>query len=518
MGATEGRGFGAIAAVVAALTCSCLAFAAPAMAVTRYVDEDAGAGGGTCTNPADPCDQVGDATAAAGIGDDILVGADLYSESVTLGDGVSLVASNFNPAFTADNGGVSEIDGGGGNGILVEPGIAREIRGLTIQGDADAIELQGGVADTRVSIIGNTFPSRSTQFDSRIQVSDGAGLANVTIEGNAWTWGAAVDPSMNRFGVFDDTTGPLNAIVRNNSFDAVSSPLVFTGNDPLISGNTMTRVYEDDGGTIKRAIDLTDSSATIEDNSIAADPTSGIGIIIVNTGADIDAPVVRRNSVTGFDSYAFSSRGIAGTADTATVSDSLLTSDSFAVDAQGLSGAGSISLTGSTLQTDAGSPLYLDDTRLQLDSSILMPAGISAFGTSLCISKFSRGPTIGNPDPFNCDDFATTAAPGFIGGGNFHLAAGSAMIDAGNPAATTSLDIDGNPRALSGAPACALTVGRQDIGADEFLGATGIGCPAVTSPCSTLKGKKRKKCLCKQKKGKKRKKCLAKLKGSGRRR
>jgi hypothetical protein len=501
------------AAVIA--TIGLLAMAAPAQGQSiRYVDEDAGAGGAACSDPNDPCDQISDATAVAGAGSTIFVGADVYSESVTLNSGVSLVASNFNPAFTADNGGVTAIDGGAGNGILVAPGaIAREIRGFTIEGDADAIELQTGAAATTVSIVGNTFPSRDTQFDSRIQASNNTVSTNVTIEGNAWTWGAAVDTNLPRSGVVDDTTGPLNAVVRNNSFDAVSSPLVFSGNDPEITGNTMTRVYEDIGGTVKRAIDLTDSSATVEGNTIVADATSGLGIVVDNSGAIIDAPKLHRNAVTGFDSDALNVRGNGGTADTVTVGDSLFTHTGagFAVNGTDLRAPGSLSLTGVTLDDPSGSVLYVDGTRLTLDSSILS-GGISSFNASTCTSTFSRSPTTGTPgDLTNCDDFATTAAPGFVGSGDFRLAAGSAMIDAGNPAGAGPLDLAGNPRALLGTPACSQTAGVRDIGAYEFVGATGVGCPIaapapVVKKCKKAKkkkGTKRKKKRCGKKKKKK---------------
>ncbi len=476
--------------------------AAPAQGQSlQYVDED---GTGATCELSNPCDQISDATAVAGTGSKIFVGADLYTESVTLNSGVSLIASNFNPAFTADNGGVTAIDGGAGNGILVDAGVvAREIRGLTIEGDADAIEIQGGIAGTTVSIIGNTFPSRDNEFDSRIQISNGAGAANVTIEGNSWTWGAAVDLSMNRYGVFDDTVGALNANVRNNTFDAVSSPLVFSGNDPQITGNTMTRVYEDTGGTIKRAIDLTDSDATIEGNSITGDATSGLGILIDNDSAVLDTPVLRRNSITGFDGNPLNVRGNAGTADRVTVSDSLLTTTGagMAVSANGLRGTGFLALTGVTMQNPSGSSIYVEDTDLLLDSSI-QQGGIARFGMTTCDSTFSRGPSTGTPgDLTDCNDFATTAPPGFVSATDFRLASGSAMIDAGNPVSTTPLDLAGNPRALLGTPSCLQTAGRQDIGAYEFVGQTGVGCPVpAAQPPPTVKKKCKKP---KKKKGKK---------------
>lgn len=500
-----------LTAAVVIATIGLLAVAAPAQGQSlQYVDQDGAPGVGPCTDLNDPCDQISDATAVAGAGSTIFVGADLYSESVTLNSGISLIASNFNPAFTADNGGVTAIDGLGVNGILVAPGnIAREIRGFTIEGDADAIELQGGAGGTTLSIIGNTFPSRDTQFDSRIQVSDGAGVANLTVEGNSWTWGAAVDTGMNRSGVVDDTTGPLNATVSNNSFDAVSSPLVFSGNDPMITGNTMTRVYEDVGGTIKRAIDLTDSSATVEDNTIVADPTSGIGILVNNSGAIIDAPVLRRNAVTGFDSDALNVRGNQGTNDDVEVSDSLftVTGASFAVSGQDLEGPGSLSLTGVTLDKPSGSPLFVQEARLLLDSSILS-GGIAPFN-SICTSTFSRGSATDTPgDLTDCNDFATTEDPGFVGGGDYRLAAGSPMIDAGNPLAGSGLDLDGRPRALVGIPACPPTDAVRDIGAYEFLGPI-AACPAVDGtvvPATTTTSKAKKCKKPKRKKGKKGKK------------
>jgi hypothetical protein len=63
----------------------------------------------------------------------------------------------------------------------------------------------------------------------------------------------------------------------------------------------------------------------------------------------------------------------------------------------------------------------------------------------------------------------TDLAPGFVdaAGGDFHLAPGSALIDAGDPAAPAAgeLDLDGDSRALAGTCGAPL---RRDIGADEF--------------------------------------------------
>jgi hypothetical protein len=63
------------------------------------------------------------------------------------------------------------------------------------------------------------------------------------------------------------------------------------------------------------------------------------------------------------------------------------------------------------------------------------------------------------------------ADPGFVdaANGDFHLAPGSALIDAGDPAAPASgaLDIEGQTRASTSV--CPLAAGRRDIGADELV-------------------------------------------------
>jgi hypothetical protein len=76
----------------------------------------------------------------------------------------------------------------------------------------------------------------------------------------------------------------------------------------------------------------------------------------------------------------------------------------------------------------------------------------------------------------------TNLAPGFVnpGAGNYHLAPGSQLIDIGDPLAPPvgSLDIDGDPRALSMTATCAGVVpGRRDIGMDEFVAGPISGCP-----------------------------------------
>jgi hypothetical protein len=117
-------------------------------------------------------------------------------------------------------------------------------------------------------------------------------------------------------------------------------------------------------------------------------------------------------------------------------------------------------------------------TQLSLGSTIVGNGGIG--GTGTCLISFSRGPTTSGAP---CQAFQTSATPRFVNpGANYHLAAGSAMIDAGDPSAPAfgELDIDGGPRAVDAILPCGV---RRDIGADEFVAT--IDCQ---SPDTSVKG------------------------------
>ena len=136
--------------------------------------------------------------------------------------------------------------------------------------------------------------------------------------------------------------------------------------------------------------------------------------------------------------------------------------------------------------------INLYDAELDLTSSIVQDP-IS--GTGACDIAFSRGPTTSGSV---CETFQTTADPAFvdptIGINNFHLTAGSPMIDMGStvPPIPGTLDVDGDQRAIAGT--CGGTA-RADIGADEFV-------PNCTPPPGTTPPPPKKKC----KKGRKLKK------------
>lgn len=132
----------------------------------------------------------------------------------------------------------------------------------------------------------------------------------------------------------------------------------------------------------------------------------------------------------------------------------------------GISAAAGTSVTVLNLTSIGNSvaDLALQDAGLTLNSSIVEDP-IVAGGTSTCAISRSAGPTTGGGP---CTSFQlSNAAPGFVdaAGGNYHLAAGSPLIDAGDPALLSGLDIDGNERAIDGNCDGAAV---RDIGADEF--------------------------------------------------
>ncbi|HEX6229516.1 MAG TPA: hypothetical protein VFZ41_08680, partial [Solirubrobacterales bacterium] len=135
---------------------------------------------------------------------------------------------------------------------------------------------------------------------------------------------------------------------------------------------------------------------------------------------------------------------------------------------------------------DNTTSIRLVATDLGLDSGIV-GTQILDQEEATCKIAFSRGPLAG-PGGSGCDGFQTTAAPQFAAPSerDYHLQAGSPLLDAGNPVDPPpgAADFDGDPRALDATPACSGNVARRDIGADEFA-APPPECAPPTSPTSS---------------------------------
>ena len=425
-----------------------LVLPAGATAHAVYVDKETGSG--TACTQAFPCALIAEGIAAADA-DSIVVVDDSpapYLESLTLGDGKSLFAGE----FVDGPEGPTIIDGGAGDGITVSGSAAGTIQGFRLRGDQRAVAVLTGV-----TIIDNTFddPEESAFADVQVLAS-----GTVVVSGNTFTDSASGSID-NAVGIAGSSPTIVGNQISGYDFGVnVSSD----GTSPTIQGNTISGTEADSvlASGIRISIDAT---ATVIGNVIQASAggTRGISIEeepatpLLNTGATL-----RRNRVLGF----LNGVEVQNTTGAVSLEGDLIANSSTA-GIQTLDGGtlgaddADVSATNVTLANNA-TDIVNTDADLTLDSSIVEDA-IAATGTATCAITFSRGPTSGP----GCSDFLTSDPPGFVGAGDFHLASGSAMIDAGNPSPpAVATDLDGDPRLADGN---ADGIAVRDIGADELV-------------------------------------------------
>jgi hypothetical protein len=250
-----------------------------------------------------------------------------------------------------------------------------------------------------------------------------------------------------------------------------------------VHDNVITEIY--DTAAIPSGVQLIDASGQVTGNVIRgkAAQALGTGVNVTSaTGTGVPLALARNQiydmpegvRVSGGDPTTFSSDVIANTG----VGLSIFSNPG--VTATGLT------VTHST--SPVNREIYVDNTALTLDSSIVGDQGVEIAGTGTCTSAFSRGPAV----PDNCG-FATAADPAFANpaADDLHLLPGSPMVDAGNPAAPVpgESDVDGGPRAVDATPGCPPAP-RRDIGADERPGAALLDCDA---PDTAVNGKSKVK-------------------------
>lgn len=461
-------------ALLIALTGLLLAAPVSAFAADTYVDQAAGNDANTCLSPGDACLRIVPAVNKSGPGDTVHV-ADpaaptTYAESVSLTQGRSLVAESADPGETIIGTLATPA------ALQVQASGAGTIEGFTIRAGQQPAWLHGpAVLDGNV-FDQSTPPTGSNNADIRVEA--GAGAAEVTNN------------------TFTDTVQDAQAAILTSA----------TGS-PLIEGNTISGfnvgifAFAGSGGT-PQLVD-NDVSGT---HSVGA---TGVGILVRNQDAKVS-----RNFVHG--AAAGITRGIAisefnGVAETAaelsrnrvighqigiavTDTDGAVTLDSDVVaksTVDGLNatdqltnGGGDVTATNVTLY-DSTVDAHVSSAHIELDSSIVESPIASSFSAT-CNITFSRGPTTsGNA----CQSFQTQADPMFVnpGADDYHLQAGSPMIDAGNtpPPPDGTVDLDGDPRVLDGNNSCP---DRRDIGADEFVLAVPNPCPPETVIISAPSG------------------------------
>jgi hypothetical protein len=468
------------AAVVAIAVVTAAAIPASASAADFYVDRDTGNNTNDCSTPALACDTIGRGVTFAtnaGSGNTVRVddsGSPYSESSVSLFSGVSVIADNGVAGTAAESPtGRPIIQTTAAQALFVSgTDTAGTVSGFTFRpNDQAAISASG----TMVAIQDNVFEDpAATGADIGITL----GATSPVVSGNEFT--------DLQFGI--SFVGAGSAQITDNEFSGIhnGNPINIGAGSPTLTGNFI----HDPGASAAQAVRIggfgptAPIAATFRRNTIIEAPGLGVNI------SDVSGPISFQGDV------------IAG-ADLSGIS--IVDSDD--------NGDAEVSASNVTIVSNAGatSEVLVENTELTLDSSIVGDEGIATAGAGTCSISFSRGP-VSAPGGTGCGNFQTTADPLFVNAPaqDFHLQAGSPMVDAGNPAAPApgTLDLDGDARVLEGDGTCPIDP-RRDIGADELVGAP-LDCtpaaapPAVTPPKKKCKkGRKLKKGKCVKKKRRK---------------
>jgi hypothetical protein len=492
--------------LAALLSVTGLAFCAQAgsaLGAQYHVNGATGADTNSCLQasagapPLGPCltiDHALDLAQANPGADEVLVADGTYPETLLVINGTQLrTLDTSDPKPVINNSPAppttSAVTIGGGGSIA----------GFEIRSDYVPLVVSG--TTTLTNITNNAFPT-TTAPSGLADVLLNAATGAVVISGNEFS----DDGIGAQSGVVAMATGATTLTVQNNDFSGLATGvwLQSGGGSPLIADNRFTGTHENNGS----ALVVYQGSPVVRHNTIeAAGSGTPSGIYLTDTNGPAGA-TMSRNTITGLTTGLL----VADTPLPVTLNGDVITGNGYqgvqAVDISG--GRGDVTATNVTIFDNADADFYLQDANLTLDSSIV--EDITRVATGSCAIGFSRGSATGTPGVLtDCNDFQTTAAPLFVGAGNYHLQAASTMIDAGNPLAPGAgvLDVDGQPRALDATPACSGNVDRRDIGADEFAPpslppggcAVNPGSPSAKKKCA--KGRKLKKGQCVKSKRKK---------------
>jgi hypothetical protein len=459
----------AVAVVVAMLV-----GAAGAQGATRYVannGSDSGVSGATCPQ-AHPCLTIGHATGVAQAGDTVSIGAGTFAEAVNDG-GKALTfqgAGNVNNPTTID---ASQT---------AQPG-------LTLSA-ATAIQ-------DLVVVGGLTAPSAPHDDLPAIKVSPPAQLIAITLTrvsafqdppGNVDPQPADIDI---RLSGTSGTGGAILAIADSdiNGDDVAIADSAPDGSVNVTGSKVSTAAVTDTGAT---AIDTT-VPATIIDSSVASEffgvRTRGANLTLLRdslfsslTTLEVDAgpsaAVVNvRDSLIVADEPARGPTGVA-VSDSASAAVHVGPSVSLigtTVVALGNSTMGPAPVGLSVAGVPAGTSITTRNTILDAFDAAPLSVGrdVASDGSTVAwdlgFSAFETTTGAGVPAPGSATNVAT--APGFVkldtsGIDDYHLAAASPLLDAGDPSQALSgeTDLDGNPRDVLGG---CDGVARPDIGAYE---------------------------------------------------
>jgi hypothetical protein len=483
-----------------------LASPAAAQAADAYVDFETGVDGGTCGAMVTPCKTISFGIDRAGVGEIVRVddrpGTSSYANvsGFFLGSGKSLVAEEF---VGGDEGSLAEPDTiiEGGEMVMFSPTVKvpAGTTGSTIQGfRIRSLGTTPVRLESTATLIGNTI-------DEDLGTNTGC-FVEVLNSGNTSAIGpnTFIDPTpaaTPQAGVC--VTSSAAPSINSNTFTDLNHGVQSGGGNSTISSNTFSGIR---GATTNAPIEVTSGSPTITANLIQSPgDTAVIGIALQQTAI---GATLRRNRILGYR-VGLVANNTNGAVDLNGDLIAKSTNVALAMNDTDDDDDANVTATNVTL-TDSGSGEVIPtNADLTLNSSIIGATGIMPAGGATCAISFSRGPTM-TPGGTGCANFQTTAAPGFVNpaANDYHLAAGSAMIDMGDPLPPGGgiLDLDGQARATDGN---GDGITRRDIGADET---PTLALPAAIPP-ATPGGASKKKCKKKRKKraaGAKRKKCKRK--------
>jgi hypothetical protein len=459
----------AVAVAVAAIA----ALPGSASAANLYVDNDTGSNASPNCVQGAPCQTIVNALTKTGSNDRIFVDGGEYNGPLVVGDGVSLVAQDFvgNPEGETVIDSVAAMQ----PAILVAAGDpAGTIRGFTIRSDFAPVKLDAA-ATIRDNILDEPDMPSNTQAD--VWIGPNAGTSE--IEGNAFS---DSDTSDDQSGVMTFAAGSPQ--ITGNTFTDLATGVDVERGTPRIARNDIAGYHSAMFSGF--GIAGNEGNPTIVRNLVHAPGVNpGSGIILTETPTPgASGARLLRNRVRGDDGTTIGV-AITDTAGTVTMDGDVVSNHEFGIQAgdNGADGGGDFSARNVTVFDNDVADIFVNETQLKLDSSIVGAEAIPMLGSGAgCTITFSRGPSVNPPGP-HCEGFQTAANPMFVdaAAGNYHLEPGSPMIDAGNPAPPPpgALDFDGNPRAIDGNGDCTV---RRDIGADERATPPNPACTPPSPP------------------------------------
>jgi uncharacterized repeat protein (TIGR01451 family) len=377
-----------------------------------------------------------------------------------------------------------------GRVIFVQGAVSPLIEDLIITG--------GNVAGSGGGIyIASGSPTiQNNIISGNLAILNGGGIANGSgnpiIQNNIFSTNSAYSNYPGGFGggLYNDTGSPTiqnNTFVENYAFvhsggAGSGGGLASNAGNPIIQDNSITHNKASLGGGLY----ITSGNPTLQDNTFTSNTASfGAGLYIVSGDS-----TVRNNTFTGNDAGEGSGGGLYNKSGDPTIENNTVSVN--------------LAQWGSGLYNDSGSPTIQNN--LITDNSAYWSGGIYNFSGNPVIRSNIVMNNVGSysaggiyDDPFGLspildyNDVWNNAGGDYFGispgahdistdpmlvdpaNGNFHLAAGSPCVDAGDPRSHPAVDIDSDLRPM----------GRvSDIGIDEYrsLGVVKNGLPGEAHP------------------------------------